>query len=1049
VVIISVIYTYRISFSDRVAIQGAVILSCLLGQVAVHSADKLAAPASPPISYNAQIRPLLSDKCFRCHGPDQNARKAKLRLDQAESAVAKKAIVPGQPDQSSLVSRINSRDPKQVMPPPEVPKSLTPAEKELLRTWIAQGAKYEPHWAYILPVKPSVPDGQNGIDYLIHQRLTAIGLQPSPTADRRTLTRRLCFDLVGLPPTPAEVTELERDLAPEAYSRFVQQLLSSPHYGERMAIPWLDVVRFADTIGYHSDNPRNIWPYRDYVIQSFNTNKPFDKFTREQIAGDLLPNCGLEQRVGSAFNRLLLSTEEGGAQPKDYEYRMLTDRVRSVGTVWLGQTFGCSACHDHKFDPVKMKDFYSLGAFFADIKEPIIGRREPGMLVPDPNQETQLARLETELSSLTNAFNGPHPELESALVEWERDARDRLAQEQHWQSPSLASATAKNGTELEQQPDGTLLAKGKNPDKEIYTLAFTNLVNGVVALRLDALPEKSLPATGPGRAGNGNFVITEVVLRKSDASGNETPVKIRGARADIEQASAAEKNPYGAWVASAVIDNDAKGDSFGWAILPETGKVHYLVLELAEELRAGASDSLLVEIRQNHGEGNHTLGHFRIVTCASAETVARRESWPPAQAVADLLKDDPSQAGSERRQALLKEFKNRSPLLEKERQAIARAEKALNDYEASVPRCLVTVTNEERRTVHILPRGDFLKESAGEIVEPALPAYLAGAHSSTPEHRLSRLELADWLVSKQNPLTARVTVNRLWKQFFGMGLSRVLDDLGSQGEAPPNQPLLDWLACEFMDSGWDIKHIVRLIVTSQAYQQSSVPTPELRNRDPYNREIACQSRWRLEAELVRDSALSFAGILNLAVGGPSAKPYQPAGYWDNLNFPTRTYEASTGDDQFRRGLYTWWQRSYVHPSMVAFDAPTREECVAERTRSNIPQQALVLLNDPTYVEAARAFGLRILKSGGNAPSERIVWAWRQALARDPQPEELQALAALQAKMFSEYQKDPATAEMFLKVGETPSPEGVSPAELASWAQVARAILNLHETITRS
>lgn len=1025
------------------------VLSAVSTSWAVGAATNSTAIAPGAVGYNAQIRPLLSDKCFRCHGPDQNARKANLRLDREESALDKKAIIPGKPDESALVKRIFSKDPKQVMPPSESTKSLTLAEKDLLRTWIAQGGKYEPHWAYIAPVKTPIPEGSNAVDYLIQTRLSKVGLKPSPETDRRTLARRLSFDLVGLPPTPEDVSEFERDESPGAYDRLVDKLLSSPHYGERMAIPWLDVARFADTIGYHSDNPRNIWPYRDYVIRAFNSNKPFDTFTREQLAGDLLSESGVDQKVGSAFNRLLLSTEEGGAQPKDYEYRMLTDRVRAVGTVWLGQTFGCAICHDHKFDPIKMKDFYSLGAFFADIKEPIIGRREEGMLVPNEAQAEEQGRLDAEVARLKREFDGPHPELEAAFVQWAKEARAALAREKYWKSPTLAGATSAKGATLTNQPDGSLLVKGERPDKDVYRLTFTNLADRIVALRIDALPDKSLPSNGPGRADNGNFVITEVVLWIQDSLGKEAPLKIKSARADIEQSSSAEKNPYGAWVAAAVIDGDAEGDEFGWAILPEAGKPHYLVLELDQALTPSGPDRLVVEIRQNHGKGNHTLGRFSVKACSGTEIASKEVSWPPAPEVTELLKDSPEKSTEEKRAALLKQFKATTPLLETQRREITKAEKAASDFEANIPRCLVSVSTTERRTVHILPRGDFLKESGGPVVDSALPAYLPGAKSTTPENRLTRIDLANWVVSRENPLTARVTMNRLWKQFFGLGLSRVLDDLGSQGEAPPNQVLLDWLACEFMDSGWDIKHMVRLMVTSYAYQQTSTPSPDLRSKDPYNREIACQSRWRLDAELVRDEALSFGGLLNQTIGGPSAKPYQPGGYWDNLNFPTRTYESSTGADQYRRGLYTWWQRSYLHPSLLAFDAPSREECVAERNRSNIPQQALVLLNDPTYVEAARAFGLRIIKEGGSAANERIAWAWRQALARDPQGQEVQALTELQARMVADYQKDRSAAEAFLKVGEMPCPEGIDPAELASWAQVARAILNLHEAITRS
>lgn len=1023
-------------------------LKWTLGCCALALAVNLAAAAeSRQVGYNRQIRPLLSDKCFLCHGPDQGSRKAGLRLDQRESAL-KKAIVPGKPEDSELIRRILADDPHDVMPPPETHKSLSPEEKELLRAWIAEGAEYEPHWAYLPPVKPEVPAGTNAVDYLVRERLARLGLQPSPEADRRTLARRLYFDLIGLPPSPAEVAAFEQDTSPDACQTLVERLLSSPHYGERMAISWLDAARYADTIGYHSDNPRNVWPYRDYVIRAFNRNKPFDQFTREQIAGDLLPDSGQEQKVGSAFNRLLLSTEEGGAQPKDYEYRMLTDRVRAVGSVWLGQTFGCAACHDHKFDPITMKDFYSLGAVFADIKEPIIGAREPGMVVPSESQTAELERLQAEAARLKTAYTNLDSRVQPEFEAWRKNLANALEQERLWTVLTPAEASASEGVKLTPTSEGGLLAVGKNPDKDTYQLTFTNLPTRLTALRLDALPHDSLPAKGPGRAGNGNFVVTEIVLRIRNDQGTETTLALKGARADIEQSAAAEGNPYGAWTAAAAIDGDAKGPGFGWAILPETGKPHHLLLELATPVQLGPQDRLQVEIRQNLGNGNHTLGHFKLLACADPQLAAAPAPWPPAADLVALISPPADQADSAQAR-LFSRFKETTPSLQADRAAIAKAEKAAADYEGQLPRCLVTVSTEEKRTVHILPRGDFLKETNGPIVQAALPAYLLSKSAAPAEGPITRLELANWLVARENPLTARVTVNRLWKQFFGLGLSRVLDDLGSQGETPPNQALLDWLACEFMDSGWDVKHIVRILVTSYAYRQVSTPSAELAARDPYNREIACQGRWRLDAELVRDTALSLAGALNLAIGGASVKPYQPPGYWENLNFPTRTYEASTGPDQFRRGLYTWWQRSYLHPSLLAFDAPTREECAAERNRSNIPQQALVLLNDPTYVEASRAFGMRILKEAGPQPRERVAWAWRQALARDPADAEMQNLLDLQSRMQAEYAANGDAAAAFLKVGEIPVPEGISQPELAAWSQVARVILNLHETITRN
>ncbi len=727
--------------------------------------------APKTVEFNRDVRPIQSENCYHCHGPDAKHREADLRLDVRAVALSAKAIVPGSPDESELVTRIFSQSRDEVMPPPASHKKLTPQQKELLKRWIAEGAAYQGHWSYTPPTKPNVPTGLNGLDYFVQRRLAEAGLKPSPEADRRTLVRRLYLDLAGLPPKPEQVDAFAADPDPEACRRLVEQLLASPHYGERMAIGWLDVVRFADTIGYHSDNPRNVWPYRDYVIRAFNENKPFDEFTVEQLAGDLLPGSTQQQKVGSCFNRLLLTTEEGGAQAKDYEARMLTDRVRAVGTVWLGQTFGCCQCHDHKFDPIKSRDFYSMGAFFADIQEPILGRREDGMVVPDPQQSAELARLDAEIAK-----------------------------------------------------------------------------------------------------------------------------------------------------------------------------------------------------------------------CQQQLAAAGRESVPPKE-IADLLKIEPAKRSDPQKARLAQYETGLAPQLADVRKRLELAQKAKTSLEAGLPRCLVSVAMSNPRVVRLLPRGDWMNES-GPVVQPALPAYLPGP--KIEGRRPTRLDLARWISSRGNPLTARVLVNRLWKQFFGIGICRTLDDLGSQGEWPGNPQLLDWLACEFMDSGWNVKHIVRTIVTSQTYRQTSVADAEQLARDPENRLLARQSRFRLDAELVRDNALSISGLLSPKIGGPSVKPYQPAGYWENLNFPTREYVADLGESQYRRGLYTWWQRSFLHPSLLAFDAPTREECAAERTRANIPQQALVLLNDPTYVEAARALAARMLKEGGADVRSRLDWGWRQALGRKPREDEVVA-----------------------------------------------------------
>lgn len=1008
-------------------------------------APALAGAAERSISYNREIRPILSDNCFACHGFDEKARKGKLRLDVRENAVAREAIKPGAAAESELIKRIFTTDADELMPPAESHKVLSAAQKDLLRDWINQGAKYEGHWAYVPPVKAEIPAGEHPIDYLVQQRLKDVGLQPSPAADRRTLARRLAFDLTGLPPTPDEVREFEADSSASATKRFVEKLMASPEYGERMAIPWLDAVRFADTIGYHSDNPRNIWPYRDYVIRAFNENLPFDQFTREQLAGDLLPGSTLRQKVGSAFNRLLLTTEEGGAQPKDYEARMLTDRVRAVGTVWLGQTIGCAQCHDHKFDPITSRDFYAMGAFFADIKEPIIGKREDGITVPNEEQAAELARREAALKKAQEEFDAPRPELDGRFAEWREEQLQRLLAERSWMPVAVSEMRSTGNATLEAQPGGSILVKGEKPEQDTYRLRLANVASGTRALRLEALTHDSLPAKGPGRSGNGNFVLTEVVAKVVEEGREPKRLAFARASATFEQTSGAEKHPDKRWSAASVIDRDERGANWGWAILPEAGQKQNLVLEFGAPVELSAGQSLELEIQHQYGS-SHSLGHFRVTATAESTVASAPAQKPVSGELAEALSAPASNRTEAQRAALLKRFKNGAEAFALLRERLETARRAKTEYEASLPRCIVSVSAEEPRTVRILPRGNFLIET-GEAVGPAFPAYLAPAPAEGKKP--NRLDLANWLVDRQNPLTARVVINRIWKQFFGMGLTKVADDLGAQGEPPSNQALLDWLACEFIDSGWDVKHMVRLMVTSAAYQRSSVVSPELRARDPQNRELAAQNRWRLEAELVRDNALAISGLLVRKVGGPSVKPYQPDGYWENLNFPPRNYDASADEGQYRRGLYTWWQRSFVHPSMLAFDAPTREECAADRGRSNIPQQALVLLNDPSYVEASRAFATRILTEQAGSLEERIRFAWLMALARPPRAEETAAIQALVEKQLAEYRADPEAAKKLLQVGFKPAPSGLDPAELAAWTNAARVILNLHETVTRS
>ncbi len=831
------------------------------------------------VDFARDIRPLLSDNCFACHGPDAKQRKADLRLDTREGALVyidgTSAVVPGKPSESELVRRVTTDDEDDLMPPPDSGKKLDATQKALLQRWIAEGAEYELHWSYkpvTRPMPPRVKNGSfvlNDIDRFVLSTLRDKGHEPAREADRRTLIRRLSFDLTGLPPTWEQVRAFIADSSPRAVGKLVDRLLASPHYGERMAIYWLDLVRYADTMGYHSDNEQTKPLYREYVIDAFNDNLPFDQFTREQLAGDQLPGSTRRQLIASGYNRLNMTTREGGSQPKEYIAIYLGDRVRNVSGVWMATTLGCTECHDHKFDPFTSRDFYSLGAFFSDLEETPVGPQKYTPL-PTTAQQAKVDKLKKQIPVLEAVLNTQTPALDDALARWESAQAERIASE-----PS-AEADA-NGTE---------------------------------------------PAVSDG---------------KPTADPAAPPKKI--------------------------------------------------------------GEILAVPLAKRSDEQKKTLAaHYR--TFAPELAAARKE-------LVDL----------------------------KER--IKRLEKAY-------PTSLVSVRLGKSRTVRILPRGNWQDESGPEV-QPTVPARLKLADT---ESRTKRSDLADWVVSKDNPLTARVMVNRLWALCFGRGLAMPLDDFGAQGTPPTHPELLDWLAADLMDHGWDIKRTMKLLVTSGAYRQSSIAAAKTLAADPLNKWLARQGRWRLDAEMVRDNALAVSGLLAKPIGGASVKPYQPVGYWKHLNFPKRKWAPDSGVSQYRRGLYTFWCRTFLHPSMLAFDAPTREGCVAERTRSNTPQQALVLLNDPTYVEASRVFAERILQHGGDTDGERLAWAFERALSREPSAGERDILLRLAGERTAHFAANAGAAKAAAAAGEWPAATALKPERVAAWAAVSRAILNLYETTSR-
>ena len=1001
-----------------------------------------------PLRFNRDIRPILSENCFTCHGPDANARKAKLRLDVAEDGTtyrgAYSVFTPGGGEGGDLVARVLSTDPDEVMPPPATEKHVTPEQAALLQRWIAEGAPFEPHWSYVAPERPAIPDllgdpwVRNPVDAFVFARLRTAGIEPAPPADTTALVRRLHFDLTGLPPTPDVVEQFTASGCDDAYAMMVEDLLASPHYGERMAIDWLDQVRYADTNGFHSDEVRSVWPYRDYVIHSFNTNKPFDQFTREQLGGDLIPGATIEQRVAAAYNRMNQLTAEGGAQPKEYITIYAADRVRTVSSVWLGSTLGCAQCHDHKYDPFSTKDFYQMSAFFADIKEqPVYGsgqRWEPVMELPKPEQTAEMAKLTKRVALIEKRLTTPTPRIERAFQEWLAETAPKLAGlgAKHWRYTEPESVTAANGTTFQILPDASVLSTGPVPVDEVYRATIAPGEGEVSGFRLETLRHESFPK-GVAR-GNGNFVLSGVELWLKREGSEPQQLTLTAPEATFEQAT---------WPIANTLDADPKT---GWAVSGhEIGEAQAAAFTLSEPLQLTAADRFELVLRHESGLAGHAVGRFRVAWTDLRHPRAKLPGGVAPDLLYPLMHLAQVQGDPTTMEALRKRFLEDFDDLDDERQLLAETRTAIDTLKKQIPYVMETVATEPLVT-RVLDRGNWMDES-GEVVEPGTPTFLPAL--AVEGRRANRLDLAGWLVSPQNPLTARVFVNRLWRNYFGKGISAALDDLGSQGKLPANPELLDWLAVEFRESGWDVKHMVRLIVTSSAYRQGS-HSPAAEEQDPLNLLFARQSRYRLEAELVRDNALAVAGLLTPAVGGPSFYPYQPDGYYANCNTfgGDLSYPISPGEEQYRRGMYTFWKRSFLHPSMLAFDAPSREECTADRPASNTPLQALVLLNDPTYVEAARVFAQHIIEQGGGTAGERLHFAFQRALSREPLPEEVGLLTQFLESQSTHYTAAPEEAQALVSTGQYPMPADLSKPELAAWTAIARTILNLHEVITR-
>ena len=1005
------------------------------------------------IDFSRDIQPILSENCYHCHGPDAKGRKAELRLDQKEGALRVQdgvaVVKPGDSKASALIERIFTTDEDDVMPPKKSNRTLTTAQKELLRRWVDEGAKWGEHWAFVVPKRPAVPEksaqlsvlsvqtggaklgdghwamGNNPIDAFVLARLAQEKLAPSPEAPPEKLCRRLYLDLTGLPPTPEELDAFLKSATSKpqtAIEALVDKLLASPRYGERMVWEWLEAARYADTNGYQGDPTRAMWFWRDWAISAFNANMPFDKFTIEQIAGDLLPEPKHEQLVATGFHRNHMINGEGGRIAEESRVDYVQDRVETTGTVWLGLTFNCCRCHDHKYDPFSQREYYQLSAYFNSIEESggndAGGLAKPVISFASDAQKQQLAALEQKEKDANKA----RAEIEKRIgadqtaLEKELLGKDGKLAAAKWHPLTPDEISSANGATLKVLEDGSVRAGGKSPAADDYNVTIHSTLGGITAFKLEALPDDSFVNKGPGRSDNGNFVLTEISLRDGGA-----PVALRGVSADFSQDK---------FSAQAVFDGSKKG----WAIMPQFGKPHTLVFAADKPLPNGGKHALGFRLSFGFGR-EHTLGRFRISATTDNPALLREV---PASIRGIVAK--PAASRSKKEKEELSAFQSgTNPEIAAANKAAEAAKKAKADFEKSLPRTMIMRDREQPRETFILVKGAY--NQFAEKVAHGVPAKLAPLPADAPKNRMA---LARWLVAPENPLTARVTVNRLWQQFFGTGIVKTADNFGLQSDAPSHPELLDWLAVEFRESGWDVKKMVKLIVTSATYRQSSRVAPGMAERDPENRLLARGPRHRLPSWMLRDQALAASGLLVEKVGGPPVKTYQPPGIWEDATFGQITYAQDHGEALYRRSLYIFWRR-IVAPT-VFFDVANRQNCTVKTGRTNTPLHALITMNDITFAEAARALAQRTLLAPGD-DAARIAAMFRRCTARGPDENETRVLLARLGKLRAAYAQDADAARKILAVGESKAVANLPASELAAWTGIASIALNLDETLS--
>ncbi|MCA9121167.1 MAG: PSD1 domain-containing protein [Planctomycetaceae bacterium] len=1002
-----------------------------------------------PVDYNRDIRPILSDVCYRCHGPDVGERQTELRLDLRESAFAERdgqaAVVAGTSDASQLYLRLLAEDPDKRMPPVDSNKELKPAQIELIKRWIDEGANWGEHWSFIKPVRAELPNSKfndhaiNAIDRFIFARLEQVGLRPNGEASKERLIRRVTFDLTGLPPTLQEIDAYLADESPDAFERVVDRLLKSNRYGEHRARYWLDVARYGDTHGLHLDNERSIWPYRDWVINAFNENMPFDQFTIEQLAGDLLPNPTLDQQIATGFNRCNVTTSEGGSIAEEYLVRYAVDRVETTATAWMGLTAGCAVCHDHKFDPLSQKEFYQLFSYFYSLTENAMDGNAllppPVMKVATEQQQEQQQQLSEQLAAIQRQISEAVANVEYVEPEANEDAptgrRDYVWIED--ELPPNANPQGNSPWKFVATEEGPVYSGDRSSTRTAEGLSQHFFTEAKPLLKVGAedvlfayvyLDEKNPPK--------------EIMLQFNDGGWEHRAIWGEnlidwGTNGQPSRQLMGELPPLGKWVRLEVpiakVGLKPGATLNGWAFTQFDGTVYWD--------RAG--------INTMTPQGDEAYESFAVW-----KQIQRTTDNALPKPLQEIVKLEDGKATEEQSKLLLNHFvenvysKTRDVFDPMHRQ-LADIRKQIEDLEKAIPATLVMADMPERRQAHLLIRGEYDKK--GEPVEPGVPSVFPALPEDAPKNRLA---LAKWLVDPDHPLTARVTVNRLWQQIFGLGIVRTTEDFGSQGEWPSHPKLLDWLAVEFVESGWDVKQLIKLMVMSATYRQSTEVLPLALEKDPENRLLSRGPRFRMDAEMIRDNALFVSGLLVEHVGGKSVRPYQPEGLWEAVGYSgsnTVRFTQDHGDALYRRSMYTFWKRTAPPPSMQIFDAPSREYCVVRRERTNTPKAALALMNDVQFVEAARNLAERMMKSGESAEA-RIAFGFRVATARRPEEAEAKVLLGIYDSVLPSYQADNASAQALVSVGESKRDESVDVAELAAWTVVANAILNLDETVTK-